>query len=99
MRSSCESVSTMTLEKPSMALRGVRISWLMFARKSDFILLAFSAFRAFSSYSLSFLFAIASCSLAKSSFLFASANFCNKISLSSFSISVQNYRRLCKGTN
>ena len=83
MRSSGESVSAMTREKPSMAFNGVRISWLMLARKRDFILLAFSALDAFSSYSFSFRFAASSCSLAIISFLLASVNFCIKISLSS----------------
>ena len=87
MRSSEESVSAITREKPSMAFRGVRISWLMLARKRDFMRLAFSAFAVFSSYSLSLLFAASSFSLASNSFRLASANFCIKISLSSLSIS------------
>ena len=53
IRSSGSSVSAMMREKPSMAFNGVRISWLMLARKSDFISLAFWALAEISSYSIS----------------------------------------------
>ena len=83
MRSSEDSVSAMTRENPSIAFSGVRISWLMLARKRDFMRLAFSAFSAFSSYSISLLFAASSFSLANISFLLVSANFSIRISFSS----------------
>ena len=86
MRSSAESVSAMTREKPSMALRGVRISWLMLARKSDFMRLASSAFFAFSSYSLSLCFAASNSFWIACILAFASANFRRSISFSSWFI-------------
>ena len=51
MRSSCDSVSHMTLEKPSIALSGVLISWLILAKNNDFMRFARSASFAFASYS------------------------------------------------
>ena len=76
-------VSAMMREKPSMALSGVRISWLIFAKKSDFILDAFSASWAFFSYSFSLARASSSCLLAACSFRLASASFWSSNSFSS----------------
>ena len=86
IRSSAESVSAMMRAKPSMAFSGVRISWLMLARKSDFMRLAFSALSVFSSYSASFLLATLSSYSAACRFALASAIFCNSVSFSLESI-------------
>ena len=94
MRSSGESVSAIIREKPSIAFRGVRISWLMLARNRDFILLAFSAFCAIVSYSANFLRASSSSTSTACFFALASANFCSRTSRSSRFIMLSVYKSL-----
>ena len=100
VRSSWESVSHITREKPSIAFNGVRISWLMLAKKRDFILLAFSASFVLDSYSANLLFAANSFWFAASNLALASAIFCRSISRSScvilpqiVSIILQKYKK------